>query len=212
MQIILTAWVTGGLLIAVEIFRSVPALLQVRKHQSSDAVSPESIAILAGTGIGWVVLASILQAWPVLLATILWLVLHLLVCREVWKVSPDKRTRMLRTFLLSSAAFFSVTAVLFPLLGLTTALGLVLGVVTVLDSAPALIEGLRSATTKGLSILTLMVNTTEGLIYLAIGLNLVTITEKPGSVIGYSLYGVISIISSTPRLARVMSRRCRGLL
>jgi hypothetical protein len=201
------AWGTGALLVAVELGRSLPALKQLRNHRSSDAVSPESIAVLAGSGAGWVLLAWLLGAWPVLIATLLWLILHAGICIMVWRVSPAKRTRMLRTFLITAAAFAAATMLLSPHLGVAAALGVTLGIATVIDSAPALVEGMRSGTTRGLSVLSLSVNTAEGFVYLAIGFGWVISAGDPGSLTGYILYGTVSLITNIPRLIRVTIRR-----
>jgi uncharacterized protein with PQ loop repeat len=205
------AWATGVALIAVELARSVPAVQKIRRHKSSDGVSPESIGILAGSGAGWAALAWLLEAWPLLIATVLWFVLHLWICQSVWQVSPDKRKRMLQAFAVTVVAFTGATAALVPWLGVTAALGITIGVATVLDSTPALVEGLRSTTTRGLSIRSLSVNTAEGVVYLFIGFGLVVTASSHGNLIGYILYGGISIAANIPRLVRVMYRRRNGL-
>lgn len=201
------AWAVGVLLIAVELGRSVPALRRVVSRRSSDAVSPESIAVLAGFGIGWVLLAWLLSAWMVLIATTLWLAFHILLCRAVWYVSPDKRKRIVRTFFVSVLLLAALTFVLQPSFGLNTSLGIVLGVATLLHSVPALVEGLASRTTLGLSIQALTINTMEGIIYLVIGAGWITIAAEPGGIVGYTLYGVVSVLCNAPRLIRVVYRR-----
>ena len=81
----------GLALIIVELIRSVPALRRVQRTGTSDGVSGLSLGVLAGTGLGWLALAVVVQSWWVLAANILWIVIHAVLCREVARTAARKR-------------------------------------------------------------------------------------------------------------------------
>ena len=205
------AWAVGVALILVEAGRSLPALWRVWKHRSSDGVSPESLGVLAGTGLGWPVMAVLIGAWWVLAANILWLILHLTWCALVAWSSPAKRVRMVRSAALAAVALAVAVVILNTRMGTADSLGLALGASAVLFCAPVLIEAMTSSTTRGLSIWTLAVNTCEGAIYLAAGIGLLAVSERETSVAGYTFFGVVSVIAWLPVLVRVLWRRAHQL-
>jgi hypothetical protein len=91
------------------------------------------------------------------------------------------------------------------------ALGLILGVSTLFYAVPAAYEGLASASTRGLSLLSLGVNTVEGTIYFLAGVAVLTIAEAGDPVFGFAFFGVVSIASNGVRFVRVAYRRIKGL-
>jgi hypothetical protein len=68
----------------------VPALLRVQRTGASDGVSGLSLGVLAGTGLGWLALAVLVQSWWVLAANSLWIVIHAFLCREVARTDSRK--------------------------------------------------------------------------------------------------------------------------
>jgi len=80
----------GLALIVVELIRSVPALRRVQRTGASDGVSGLSLGVLAGTGLGWLALAVIVQSWWVLAANMLWISIHAVLCREVARTAARK--------------------------------------------------------------------------------------------------------------------------
>lgn len=92
-------------LLAVEVTRSVPAIMQVRKTRSSDGLSPASLGVLAGTGLGWIVLSILVGSPWVLLANALWITLHVIFCREVSRTDPQKRRGIIQSSMSSAAIF-----------------------------------------------------------------------------------------------------------
>jgi hypothetical protein len=90
-------------------------------------------------------------------------------------------------------------------------LGLILGVSTLFYAVPAAYEGLASASTRGLSLLSLGVNTVEGTIYFLAGVAVLTIAEAGDPVFGFAFFGVVSIASNGVRFVRVAYRRIKGL-
>lgn len=198
-------------LLAVEITRSVPAILQVRKTQSSDGVSPSSLGVLAGTGLGWIILAILVGSPWVLLANVLWITLHVILCLEISRIDPQKRRGIIQSSLRSAGIF--ATAVFFAqfLIPLQEALGLLLGAAMIFYAIPATYAGLTSASTRGLSLLSLSVNAIEGIIYLFSGLGLLHMNSHEGLIWGFIIFGTVSILSNGLRLTRVAYRRSRGL-
>lgn len=200
--------VAGLFLIVVEVARSAPELRRVLAHRSSDGLSGSSLGILAGTGAGWIVLAVMLEAWWVLAANLIWFGFHLVVCFAVAKVSAAKTRPMVVNALVSAAIVPAVVLAASPWLSTVAALGLLLGASGLVYGVPALIEGLRSATTRGLSAIALSVNVAEGIVYAAVGAGLISLAG--GTVAGYLFFGVVAVACNLPRLIRVLWRRAHG--
>ncbi|SDP51916.1 hypothetical protein SAMN04487914_11497 [Arthrobacter sp. ok909] len=206
-----SAALAGLALLAVELIRSVPALLRVQRTGTSDGVSGVSLGVLAGTGLGWLALALLVQSWWVLAANLLWIVIHAFLCREVARTDSRKR----REIVLAGAG--SAAALVLAALGarffvpVQDALGLMLGVSTLFYAVPAAYEGLASASTRGLSLLSVGVNTVEGSIYFLAGIAVLRIAEAGDPVFGFAFFGVVSIASNGVRFVRVAYRRIRGL-
>ena len=205
------SWFIGLLLIFIELGRSVPEFLRVVKHSSSDGLSPESLGVLAGTGVGWVILPAMLEAWWIFAANALWLVFHIALCIAVSRVSPNKRLRLFATIVLCLVGLVVATVFLSEVMSTINAIGLLLGLATLLYSVPALIEGLKSATTRGISVIALSVNSVEGMIYTIIGIGIVQMGSTQNPILGYIFFGLISLGSNLPRLVRVLWRRSKSL-
>lgn len=206
-----SAALAGPVLIAVELIRSVPALRRVQRTGTSDGVSGLSLGVLAGTGLGWLALAVMVQSWWVLAANILWIVIHGFLCREVAKTGAGKRREIALAGIGSAAALALATIGARFFLPAEDALGLVLGVSTLFYAIPAAYEGLASATTRGLSLMSLGVNTVEGTIYFLAGIAVLKIAEAGDPVFGFAFFGVVSIASNGVRFVRVAYRRSKGL-
>lgn len=198
-------------LLAIEIARSVPAIVQVRKTKSSDGISPSSLGVLAGTGLGWIVLAVLVGSPWVLLANVLWIVLHVWLCHEVSRISPDKSKGIIHSSILSAVVFSTATFLTQLLIPLQDALGLLLAAAMIFYAVPATYAGLTSSSTRGLSLLSLSVNAIEGAVYLCAGFGWLSMHSHDGNVWGFILFGVISILSNGLRFTRVAYRRSLGL-
>lgn len=202
---------SAALLLTIELLRSVPAWWRVRTQHSAAGLSPVSLGVLAGTGAGWLTVALLVHSLPALLATALWLVFHLLLCA----VTVRAARATVRPLLLSAALSLLATA-LSALLGaalgsVTDALGLLLAGATVAYSLPALLAGLRSETTAGLSVLALSANSVEGGLYLIAGVGFGGIAPAGTATLAYRLFGTLALCTNAPRLARVGTRRLRHL-
>jgi hypothetical protein len=206
-----SAALAGLVLIAVELVRSIPALRRVQRTGTSDGVSGMSLGVLAGTGLGWLALAAIVQSWWVLAANTLWIAIHAFLCREVARTGARKRREILLAAAGSAAVLALATAGALFFMPLQDALGLMLGISTLFYAIPAAYEGLASASTRGLSLLSLGVNTLEGSIYLLAGIAVLRIAEAGDPVFGFAFFGVVSIASNGVRFARVAYRRINRL-
>lgn len=202
---------TGLGLIAIELARSVPAIFQVRKTKSSEGLSPSSLGVLAGTGLGWITLAVIVNSPWVLAANVLWIVLHIILCIEVARIDPGKRKRIFNAGLVTAVGILFLTFRLEQLMPFADALGLLLAIAMVVYAIPATFAGLTSESTRGLSAISLSVNGIEGVIYLCSGMGWIALSDSKGPVWGFVLFGVVSIVSNGLRLSRVAYRRARGL-
>jgi uncharacterized protein with PQ loop repeat len=202
---------TGLGLISIELIRSVPALLQVRKTKSSEGLSPSSLGVLAGTGLGWIVLAVIVNSPWVLAANVLWIVLHVMLCIEVARIDQSKLKRMCTLGFLTAVGVFLLTFLIERLVSFQDALGILLAIAMVVYAIPATLAGITSKTTRGLSVTSLSVNACEGFIYLCSGMGWVILSDSKDPVWGFILFGVVSIVSNGLRLMRVIYRRSRGL-
>ena len=206
-----SAALAGLALIAVELLRSVPALRRVQRTGTSDGVSGLSLGVLAGTGLGWLALAVIVQSWWVLAANILWIVIHAFLCREVARTEARKRREIVLAGAGSAVALALATVGARLFMPFEDALGLVLGVSTLFYAVPAAYEGLASASTRGLSLLSLGVNTVEGTIYFLAGIAVLRLAEAGDPVFGFAFFGVVSIASNGVRFVRVAYRRIKRL-
>lgn len=198
-------------LLAIEIVRSVPAILQIRKTQSADGISPASYGVLAGTGLGWIILAILVGSPWVLLANAIWIALHVILCLEVSRIDPKKRRGIIYSSFLSALIFALATFFAQFLIPLQEALGLLLAAAMIFYAVPATYAGLTSVSTRGLSLLSLSVNAIEGIIYLSSGFGWLHMNSHTGIVWGFVLFGGISIVSNGLRFSRVAYRRTVGL-
>ena len=207
----MSAALAGLVLIAVELIRSLPALMRVQRTGTSDGVSGLSLGVLAGTGLGWLALAVLVQSWWVLAANILWIVIHAFLCREVARTGARKRRDIVLAGAGSAVVLALATFGARFFMPVQDALGLMLGVSTLFYAIPAAYEGLASASTRGLSLLALGVNTLEGSIYFLAGIAVLSIAEAGDPVFGFAFFGVVSIASNGVRFVRVAYRRIKGL-
>ena len=201
----------GLALIAVELIRSVPALRRVQRTGASDGVSGLSLGALAGTGLGWLALAVIVQSWWVLAANMLWISIHAVLCREVARTADRKRREIVLAGAASAVALALATIGAGLFMPVQDALGIMLGVSTLFYAIPAAYEGLASASTRGLSLVSLGVNTLEGTIYFLAGIAVLRIAETADPVFGFAFFGVVSIASNGVRFVRVAYRRIKRL-
>ena len=205
-----SAALAGLALIAVELVRSVPALRRVQRTGTSDGVSGMSLGVLAGTGLGWLALAVMVQSWWVLAANILWIVIHAFLCREVARTDARKNREIVLAGAGSAAALAVATIGARFFMPVQDALGIMLGVSTLFYAIPAAYEGLASASTRGLSLVSLGVNTLEGTIYFLAGVAVLNIAESADPVFGFAFFGVVSIASNGVRFVRVAYRRIKA--
>lgn len=201
----------GLALIVVELIRSVPALRRVQRTGASDGVSGLSLGVLAGTGLGWLALAVIVQSWWVLAANMLWIAIHAVLCREVARTAARKRREIVLAGAGSAVALALATIGAGLFMPVQDALGIMLGVSTLFYAVPAAYEGLASASTRGLSLVSLGVNTLEGTIYFLAGIAVLRIAETGDPVFGFAFFGVVSIASNGVRFVRVAYRRIKRL-
>jgi hypothetical protein len=147
----------------------------------------------------------------VLLANALWIALHVILCLEVSRIDLQKRRGIISSSLLSAGIFAAATFVTQLLIPLQEALGLLLAGAMIFYAIPATYAGLTSASTRGLSLLSLSVNAIEGIIYLCSGFGWLNMNSHDGIIWGFVLFGVISILSNGLRFSRVAYRRVLGL-
>ncbi|MFD5063832.1 MULTISPECIES: hypothetical protein [unclassified Streptomyces] len=202
--------VAGSALIAIEFARSIPAWLRVRRTGSSDGVSPISVGVLGGTGIGWIAVAVMADSLAGVIATIVWLTFHFLLWREVARCTPSM-ARTITTASNLSLAATGLVALIGHLAGhLETFLGGAITAASAFYSLPALFSGMRSRTTNGLSLVSLSVNSLEGGIYLASGVGLGGITAPGDPILAYAFFGGLALVSNIPRVIRTGYRRILG--
>lgn len=207
----LPAIIAGISLICIELIRSIPALLRVKNTVNSDGVSGTSLGVLAGTGLSWIFLAFLIQSWWVLAANIIWLGIHLALCREVSAISSGKKKQILITSAISAGVLILASIAGYAAGGLIPTLNVVVSLTAVFYGVPALYEGLTSTTTRGLSVIALSVNSIEGFIYLLSGLGILVLASNDDTIAGFIFFGVISIVANGLRLVRVIYRRIKGL-
>lgn len=205
------AFLAGLLLIAIELVRSVPAYLRVKNTGSSDGVSAASLGVLAGTGIAWIVLAVAVNAWWILAANVIWLTIHLMLCWEVCRIDVIKRKKFISSTVTSVIVFATAVLVAAMFIPLHDSLSIMLGLSALFYAVPAVYEGMKSKTTRGLSIIALSVNAVEGLVYLLAGFSIVHLASTGSPVLGFIFFGVIAVLSNGARLTRVTYRRIRKL-
>jgi hypothetical protein len=202
---------TGVGLVGIELARSVPAWLRVRRRRDLGGVSPVSTGVLAGSATGWMAVAVLTSSWPALVAISVWLVFHLLLCREIGRVDRPAARRVVASAGWTQLAVVVVGAIGTVLGRPAEALGVAIGATTVAYSLPALVAGLTSASTAGLSLPAITVNALEGAVYAAAGLGLGGVSPPGQPVLGYVIAGGAALLANVPRLVRVAIRRIRGL-
>lgn len=202
--------VTGGVLIVIELARSVPAWLRVRRTRRCDGISPASVGVLAGTSAGWVAVAVITDSPAAAVATVLWLVFHLLLMKEVVRVRPAATRVIIHTIVLSLLGMAAAAVVGAVVGDIATTLGIATGFASAAYSLPALISGMISKSTAGLSIISLTVNALEGAIYFVAGMGLGGIAPSGRYIVAYLSFGGIALASNVPRLIRTLLRRLTG--
>jgi len=91
-----------------------------------------------------------------------------------------------------------------------TALAIAIGIASAAYSIPALVRGMLSKSTAGLSLISLSTNALEGAIYFIAGLGLGGIAPHGTMITAYVLFGGLALCSNVPRLIRTSSRRLAG--
>lgn len=207
----LPMFTAGLILVLIEILRSYPAWMQVRRNGSADGISVLSTGVLAGTGPGWIALAVLSSSPAAAIATCVWMIFHILLCWEIAKARPDLVRRILFFTGISLLVLLVTAATGWSLNNLAESLGVFIAVSTAAFSLPALWAGMKSQSTAGLSILALTVNSVEALIYFIGGVGGGGIVPAGQVVYGYVFFGVIAVACNIPRLIRVIIRRTRKL-
>jgi len=195
---VLTELLTGGGLIAIEFTRSVPAWLRIRRSRSTAGISTISTGVLAGSSLGWIVVAVLAHSPAAAVATVVWLVFHLLLWREVALLKPEMAHRI-AVAATASLIILGLIALIGILVGhIQESLGLAIGIATAAYSLPALVAGMTSRTTRGLSVISLAVNSLEGAIYLVAGLGYGGIAPVAPVILGYVIFGSAALLSNGP--------------
>jgi hypothetical protein len=207
---LLAMLLTGGALVGIELARSVPAWLRVRRTRRSDGISPVSVGVLAGTSPGWIAVAVIVDSPAAAIATALWLIFHLMLLREVARISPSTVRAIAYTASLSAVGVAAAAIVGLAVGDVARALGISIGFAAAAYSIPALVRGMRSESTAGLSLVSLSTNALEGAIYFVAGLGLGGIAPRGEFITAYLLFGGLALSSNLPRLARTSARRLAG--
>lgn len=201
----------GLSLIVIEISRSLPELMRVKHAHSVDGLSTTGQGVLLGTIPVWIAVA-IIEGGPwILAAGIVWVIFHSLLVQASYSVDKQFGRKVFRTALISAAITYPTVIIVGTAMSFSFILGVFLIAATAAYSFPALIAGLKSVTTKGLSVLSLAINTFEGLIYTAGGLGLITLTSGEGITVSYMMFGLIAALSNGPRLVRTSYRRLNKL-
>jgi hypothetical protein len=203
--------IAGLSLIAVELVRSVPAVLRVHQTRSVDGLSDVSLGVLLGTAPGWIALGYLAEAPWIAIACAIWGALHAILCWQAASFRPLGRRRLVG----SAAATCSVIAVGTwlgaAIGGCAAVLGMLVAASSLVHGIPSLVVGMTSATTSGLSRLSLAVNSTEGTLYLLSGLGFGWLAPEGQFVLGFAAFGALSIAYNGPRLLRTVYRRSKGL-
>lgn len=200
----------GVVLIAIELIRSVPAWRRVRTTRRCDGVSPISVGVLAGTSVAWIAVAVLADSPAAAIATGVWTIFHFLLLREVVRVKPATTRPIAISTVLSLAAMIVVAVIGIAAGSLVTALGIAIGIAAAGYSVPALVAGMTSKSTAGLSLIALSTNSLEGAIYFVGGIGLGGIAPSGTHVIGYTFFGAVALLSNVPRLVRTLIRRATG--
>jgi uncharacterized protein with PQ loop repeat len=200
----------GGALIAIELTRSLPAWLRVRRKRRTDGISPLSIGVLAGTSPGWIAVAVLSMSYAAAIATIIWLVFHLLLMKEVMAVSRRLSRTIILTSVISTLVVILATMVGLIIGDIATILGITIAFASAAYSLPALITGMTSKSTAGLSLISLSTNALEGAIYFCAGMGWGGIAPPGQHIVAYLLFGGSALLSNVPRLARTALRRLAG--
>lgn len=203
--------IIGTVLIGIELLRSVPAWLRVRQSKRTDGISAMSTGVLAGTSPGWIAVAVLAESPGAAIANVIWLAFHLLLLYEVVKASPRTARAISRATALSLVGVAIAGAIGTVVGDLTSALGIAIGFASAAYTLPALVRGMTSPSTAGLSLVSLSTNSVEGVIYLVAGAGLGGIAPAGAPIIAYILFGGLAVTSNVPRLVRVAWRRALSL-
>ncbi|WP_062516585.1 hypothetical protein [Demequina gelatinilytica] len=196
---------SGAGLIAVEVARSVPAWLRVRRSHRVDGLSAVSLGVLLGSVPAWLAVAVLAQAWGVLVATLVWAVFHARLCREASLLDATFRSVMPRAAGATLAGLALIGVVGESIGALRMSVGLALVAVTAAYSIPALWSGLRAADVSGISITATAVSAVEGVIYVVVGMGWTGTVVVPS----YLAFGALAIASNVPRCWRAIAQRAR---
>ncbi len=206
----MVALVVGVVLLMIELFKSLPANLRVHRARSADGHSEVSLGLLLGVAPGWILFGVLSHAPAVAVACAVWSVLHLLLCVQVAALRPAKMRRLWLSAL-STAAVLTILVMVGSLTSQAeNAVGLAIALSTLVYGWPALLVGMRSSTTSGLSSMSLAMKTAEGGVYLLAGLGLGLLAPSGHFVLGFASFGVLAIVCNAPVLARTLHRRATG--
>ena len=210
-SVVFTELLSGGGLIALEFTRSVPAWLRIRRSRSTAGISAISTGVLAGSSLGWITVAVLAHSPAAAVATVVWLVFHLLLWREVALLKPEivRRIAVAAMVSLSTLGLFAIMGMLLD--NMQESLGIAIGIATAAYSLSALVTGKTSRTTSGLSVISLAVNSFEGVIYLLAGVGYGGIAPVGPVILGYVIFGSAALLSNGPRLCRTCWRRVRRI-
>ncbi|WP_062302193.1 hypothetical protein [Demequina subtropica] len=199
------ALAAGAGLIAVEVARSVPAWLRVRRSRRVDGLSAVSLGVLLGSIPAWLAVAVLAQAWGVLVATVVWAVFHVRLCREAVRLDASFRVTMPRAAGATLAGLALIGVVGESVGALRMSVGLALVAVSAAYSIPALWSGMRAKDVAGISITATAVSAVEGVIYLVVGMGWTGTVVVPS----YLAFGALAVLSNVPRCWRAVARRAR---
>ncbi len=208
---VVIASLLGFSLIVIEFSRSLPELLRIMKTHSLDGLSYVGQGVLFGTIPVWLAVA-VVEGGPWILAVeITFVIFHSLLVTVSYRVDKVFGKKVLKVAAVSAIITYPIVLVF----GLLVSFGIILTVFLIAATAaysfPALYSGLTSVTTKGLSVISLSVNTFEGIVYTIGGLGLIALTNGAGITVSYTLYGLITILLNVPRLTRTSYRRLNNL-
>ncbi|WP_062461365.1 hypothetical protein [Demequina soli] len=196
---------SGAALVGVELARSVPAWLRVRRSRSVAGLSAASLGVLLGSIPAWLAVAVLAHAWGVIVATLLWAVFHARLCVEASRLDAGFRTVIARAAGATVAGLALIGLVGEAVGALRLSVGMALVAVTAAYSLPALWSGLRAADVAGISVLATAVSAAEGVIYVAIGAGWTGTAAIPS----YLAFGALAILSNVPRCWRAVAHRWR---
>ncbi|WP_062287958.1 hypothetical protein [Demequina phytophila] len=200
------ALATGAGLVAVELGRSVPAWLRVRRSRSVAGLSPVSLGVLLGSIPAWFAVAVLAQAWGVVVATAVWAYFHARLCVDAVRLDPGFRVVLPRAAGATVAGLALIGIVGEAAGVLRMSVGMSLVAVAAAYAIPALWSGMRAADVAGISVLATAVSAAEGVIYVVIGLGWTGTAVIPS----YLAFGALALLSNVPRCARAIAHRWRA--